>query len=140
MKPIYSNSYWPRGNSKIENAHNFLKHTISKFLHNTDLEWEDMFPIATYIYNISPTVSGWESPFYLVFDRDPLKGRIAHLQGFCRYVGNQLGRQMLQELQKLWKVHAQTLREDMSSHCPDVEKEFDDANNYKIGQLVLIKK
>ena len=27
-KCIYSNLYYPRGNSKIENVHNMLKHTI----------------------------------------------------------------------------------------------------------------
>ena len=29
IKPIYSNPYRPQGNSRLENAHNFLKHTIS---------------------------------------------------------------------------------------------------------------
>ena len=32
IKPIYSNPNRPLGNSRLENAHNFLKLTISKFL------------------------------------------------------------------------------------------------------------
>ena len=31
IKPIYSNPYRPQGNSRLENAHKFLKCTISKF-------------------------------------------------------------------------------------------------------------
>ena len=38
IKPIYSNPYRPQGNSRLENACNFLKCTISKFLHNSTLE------------------------------------------------------------------------------------------------------
>ena len=67
IKPIYLSPYYPCGNGKLENSHNFLKRSITKFLHNTDLEWDDVIPIATYIYNISLTANGLESPFYLLF-------------------------------------------------------------------------
>ena len=56
VKPIYSSPYYPHGNGKLENSHNFLKHSIAKFLHNTDLEWDDVIPIATYVYK---TDSQW---------------------------------------------------------------------------------
>ena len=67
IKPISSSPYYPCGNGKLENSHNFLKQSIAKFLHNTNLEWDDIISIATYVYNISPTAGGLESPFYLVF-------------------------------------------------------------------------
>ena len=35
IKHIYSNPYYPKGNSRIENIHNFLKHTIAKFMHDS---------------------------------------------------------------------------------------------------------
>ena len=31
IKDIYSNPYYPKDNSNIENVHNLLKHTITKF-------------------------------------------------------------------------------------------------------------
>ena len=101
IKPIYSSPYYPHGNGKLENSHNFLEWSIAKFLHNTNLEWDDIIPIATYVYNISPTANGLESPFYLVFWWDPMEVRLAHVQGYCRYVREQPGRQMVQDLQKL---------------------------------------
>ena len=67
IKPIYSNPYRIQGNSRLENAHNFLKHAISKFLHNSTLERDGILPIAAYIYNIAPTVKDLKSPFFLVF-------------------------------------------------------------------------
>ena len=38
-KRIYSNPYYPRGNSRIENVHNFLKRSIAKFMHGSQLKW-----------------------------------------------------------------------------------------------------
>ena len=68
IKPIYSNPYRPQGNSRLENAHIFLKCTISKFLHSSTL----LLPIAAYIYNTAPNVNDLKSPFCLVFVRDQL--------------------------------------------------------------------
>ena len=36
IKHIFSNPYRPQGNSSIENAHNFLKRTLTKFLSSLD--------------------------------------------------------------------------------------------------------
>ena len=136
IKPIYSSPYYLCGHGKLENSHNFLKRSIAKFLHNTDLEWDDVIPIATYIYNISPTADGLESLFYLVFGRDPIEGRLANIQGYCRYVGEQPGRQMVQELQKLWKIHAETLHDIRTQRDPgegDDDIKHDKATDRKIG-------
>ena len=48
IKHIYRNPYYPKGNSRIENVHNFLKHTIAKFMYNSQLEGDDLLPLATY--------------------------------------------------------------------------------------------
>ena len=71
IKCIYSNPYYPKGNIRIENVHNFLKCTIAKFTYGSQLEWDDVLPLATYCYNIAPSVDQLELPFYLVHGRDP---------------------------------------------------------------------
>ena len=109
IKRIYSNSFYPKGNRRIENVHNFLKRTISKFMHNNTLEWDDILPLATYCLNVAPSVNDLESPFYLVHGRDPLKGRLSHLQNYCRYVGEQPARLAVQEVRNIWKSHGKLL-------------------------------
>ena len=91
IKCIYSNLYFPKGNSRIENVHNFLKCTIAKFTYSSHLEWDDALPLTTYCYNITPPVDDLKSPFYLVYGRDPLEGRLSNLQNYCRYMGGQPG-------------------------------------------------
>ena len=44
IKYIYSNPYYPKGNSGIENVHNFLKCTKPKFTYDSQLEWDDALP------------------------------------------------------------------------------------------------
>ena len=53
-----------------------------------------------------------ESPYYLVHGQDWLKGRLSNLQNYCRYIGDQPGILAVQELQKLWKLHAKLLTEN----------------------------
>ena len=56
---------------------------------STTLERNDALPLVTYCFNVAPSVHDLESPFYLVHGRDPLEGRLSHLQNYCRYVGEQ---------------------------------------------------
>ena len=80
IKHIYSNPYYPQGNGRIENVHNFLKCTIAKFIYGNSLEWDDALPLATYCYNVAPSVEDLESPYYLVHGCDPLEGRLSNIQ------------------------------------------------------------
>ena len=41
IKHIYRNPYYPKGNSRIENIHNFLKCTMVKLTYDSQLEWDD---------------------------------------------------------------------------------------------------
>ena len=109
IKPIYSNPYRLQGNSRLENADNFLKHTIAKFLHCSTCEWDDVLPIAVYVYNVAPSVNDLESSFFLVFGRDPLEGRLSHLQNYCRYLGKEPGQLAVDKFKSMWKPHAELL-------------------------------
>ena len=139
IKPIYSNPYRPQGNSRLENAHNFLKYTISKFLHNSTLEWDDILPIAAYMYHIAPTINDLESPFFLVFGRDPLEGRLSHLQSYCRYLRTEPGQLAVDKLRSMWKLHTELLPDSREAKDPVEKRKFDKASDLIIGQLVLIK-
>ena len=63
-----------------------------------------------------------------------MEGRVMHIQGYCRYVGEQPGRQMVQELQKLWRVHAETLHDIQTQKDPeegDDNVKYDKATDLK---------
>ena len=62
-----------------------------EFAHNRQLELDDALPLATYCYNITPSMDVLETMFYLVHGRDLLEGRLNNLQNYCRYMGDQPG-------------------------------------------------
>ena len=109
MKRIYRNPFYPKGNGRVENIHNFLKRTVAKFMYNSTFEWGNTLPLAVYCFNVASSVNDLESPFYLVHGTDPLEGRLCHLQNYCRYVGEQPGRLAVQEFRNMWKTHAKLL-------------------------------
>ena len=130
VKRIYSNPNYPRGNSRIENAHNFLKRTMAKFMHGSELKYDEAFPPVIYCYNIASSFDDLKSPFCLVHGRDPLKGRLSNLQNYCRYVIDQPGKLAVQELRKMWKLHAKLLEEN---------RRTDPAENKKITKAISLK-
>ena len=88
IKHIYSNPYRPQGNSRIENVHNFLKRTLTKFLSSLDTKWDKVLPFACYCFNSTPTPDDLESPFFLIHGREPLEGCIGLLGlSDTRYMG-----------------------------------------------------
>ena len=92
IKHIFSNPYRPQGNSHIENIHNFLKRTLTKFLSSTDAEWDQILPFACYCFNTTPTADNLDSPFFLIHGRDPLEGHPRLLgPGSIMYLGDDKG-------------------------------------------------
>ena len=71
-----------------------------------------MLPLATYCYNITPSVNDLESPFYLVHGRDPLEGILSNLQNYCRYIGAQPEQLAVQELRRMRSLHVKLLEEN----------------------------
>ena len=112
IKHIYSNHYRPQGNSRIENVHNFLKRTVTKFLYSLYAEWDKVLPFVCYCFNSTPTSDDLESPFFLIHGRDPLEGHAGLCcSGDTRYMGNEKGLILFAELRKLWLTHAKNLQE-----------------------------
>ena len=138
IKHIYSNPYYPQGNGRIGNINNILKCNITKFTYSSQLKWDDVHPLATYCYNITPSVDDLGSPFNLVHGQNPLEGRLSNLQNYCRYMGDQPGRLAVQELWRTWKLHAKCLAQNRITK-PAINIKVTKASDLKKGQLVFIK-
>ena len=100
---------------------------------------DDILPIAAYIYNIAPSLNDLKSPFLLVFGRDPLIGRLSHLQNYCRYLGTEPGQLAVDKLKCMWKLQVEILHDSRQINDPEEERKYDQVSNLKTGQLVLIK-
>ena len=82
----YTAPYHPQSNGRIEGFHHFLKACMSKHISKT-MEWDEVVHLATAAYNFFPNEHSRESPFFLMFGRDPRIPLNTLLQPKIRYMG-----------------------------------------------------
>ena len=106
----FTTVYFPRGNSRLENSHALLKRSISKYIDLLDVEWDRCLNLATYAFNISPSSDNCSSPYYIVYGKEPINAELKELEELHRYTGTNCGLKCLQQLNDIWKAHADELR------------------------------
>jgi hypothetical protein len=103
MEHRFSSPYHPQGNSRIENAHQFIKNHIRKHHEQDKVPWDDVVDMAAAAYNFFPNQHSRESAFFLMFGRDPITPLNKILGAKLRYLGDNMA---LLELDELRKCHA----------------------------------
>ena len=87
LKHIFSPVYTPQSNRRLEGWHRFFKACIAKHIHGGGVEWDELVPLAVSAYNFFPCQSSKESPFVLMFGRDPITPVAKLLEPRPRYYG-----------------------------------------------------
>ena len=101
------------------------------------MEWDKFTDLATAAYNFIQNVSSKESPFFLMFGRDPYMSLNKLLSQAMRYLGTDEGIPDLKALQNLLQMtttqieYAATKR----NQCFKPVKPHD----FKVGDLVLVR-
>ena len=106
---VYSPPYRPQSNGRIEFFHYFLKACIAKHI-NPQLEWDDIIPLACAAYNFLPNEHSRESPFFLMYGRDPLLPLKKLLQPKVRYLGNDENILSLEALKNIYQLVVTNLK------------------------------
>ena len=132
---IYTPPYHPASNGKIEGFHAFLKACIAKHV-APQLEWDVLIPLACAAYNFMPNEHSKESPFFLMFGRDPVLPLNTLLGPKVRYLETDLNVLSLEALKNMFEKSATNLR--------TVRENGDPENNHlptklQPGETVLIQ-
>ena len=106
---IYTPPYHPASNGQIEGFHAFLKACISKHI-APQLEWDDLIPLACAAYNFLPNEHSKESPFFLMFGRDPVLPLNTMLEPKIRYMGTDINIISLESMKILYEIVATNLK------------------------------
>ena len=86
---LYTPPYHPASNGRIEGFHTFLKACIAKHV-MPQLEWDVLVSLACAAYNFIPNEHSKESPFFLMFGRDPVLYLNTLLGPRMTYLGNDI--------------------------------------------------
>ena len=109
MYKLYNPPYHPASNGRKEGFHAFLKACISKHI-SPRLEGDDLVPLACAAYNFIPNEHSKESPFFLMFGRDPVLPLNTVLEPKIRYMGNDINIISLEAMKKLYEITATNLK------------------------------
>ena len=101
MRHIFSSPYYPQGNGRMENFHQFLKSSIRKHVSHA-IEWDDVTHLACAAYNFVPHTHSKEAPFFLMFGRDAITPLTTLLEPKIRYVGDERSLLALDVLRKVY--------------------------------------
>ena len=106
---LYTPLYHPASNGRIEGFHAFLIACISKHI-LPRLEWDDLVPLACAAYNFIPNEHSKESPFFLMFGRDPVLPLNPLLEPKIIYMGNDINIISLEMMKNLHEIVATNLK------------------------------
>ena len=105
----YTAPYHPQSNGRIEGFHHFLKSCMTKHI-STTMEWDQVVHLATAAYNFFPNEHSKESPFFLMFRRDPRVPLNTLLTPKIRYMGTEENILSLEALQRIYHLVAENLK------------------------------
>ena len=135
IKQVFSPVYTPQANGRLEGWHRFLKSCIAKHIRGTDVEWDELIPLAVSSYNFFPCQSSKESPFVLMFGRDPITPIAKLLEPKLRFYGEKGVSLRMDTLRKLYTVAAENIRRAREKH----PRQDTAAPRFQVNDLVLVK-
>ena len=94
-----------------------------------------MVPLAVSAYNFFPCQSSKESPFILMFGRDPITPVAKLLEPRPRYYGEQGGALKIDTLRRLYMIVVQNICKAREK----LPKKEDEPHNFKVNDMVLVK-
>ena len=135
LKHIFSPVYTPQSNGRLEGWHRFFKACIAKHIRGSEVEWDELVPLAVSAYNFFPCQSSKESPFVLMFGRDPITPVAKLLEPKPRYYGERGAALKMDTLRRLYTVVVQNIRKAREK-IPTKEEE---PHKFKVNNMVLVK-
>ena len=135
IKQVFSPVYTPQSNGRLEGWHRFLKACIVKHIRGADVEWDDLIPLAVSAYNFFPCQSSKESPFVLMFGRDPITPIAKLLEPRLKFYGKKGIGVNMNTLRKLYTVVAENIRKARGKQ----PRQETAPTKLQVNDLVLVK-
>ena len=137
IKRVHSPVYTPEANGRLEAWHHFFKACVAKHIRGNATEWDEVVPLAAAAYNFFPCQAAGESPFVLMFGRDPITPFAKLLEPALRYWGDHGGHLKMDLLKKLYLLTAENVKQAREGRDPtEITKQ---GNNFKVNDLVLVR-
>ena len=131
--------YFPKGNSRLENSHAYLKRWMSKYIDMLNEQWDKCLNLAMYAFNMLPSSDNSNSPYFLVFGKEPWDAYLKELEELHSYTGSNCGLKWLQQLKDIWKAHADNLRSIRLHKARKCDKYARELPKYLVDTKVVVR-
>ena len=135
LKHIFSPVYTPQSNGRLEGWHRFFKACIAKHIRGSGVEWDELVPLVVSAYNFFPCQSSKESPFILMFGRDPITPVAKLLEPRPRYYGERGTALKMDTLRRLYTIVVNNIRKAREK----LPKKEEEPHKFKVNDMVLVK-
>ena len=138
IERIFSAPYHPQSNGKLEVFHKYLKPTVKRLCEKGLSNWDKYINQVLASYRVTPNLATAETPFFLVYRRDPNLPLHQLLEPMQQFLGDQ-------DLE-IFNVDAQRLALEIAKKTLD-ENHFRSAKkttdrqppSFQIGDMVYFK-
>ena len=137
IRRVFTPVYTPECNGKLEGWHKFFKACVAKHIRGNSVEWDELVPLAVAAYNFFPCQASKESPFVLMFGRDPVTPFCQLLEPAPRYWGERGGQLKMDALQRMYTVAAQNIK--WARDKQKTEEEQAVTQKVKVNDMVLVR-
>jgi len=135
VKRVYTSPHHPQSNGRLENFHNFLKATVRKLSQSDPQSWDEKIPEVIGAYRMCPGLATHESPFFLLYGRDPCLPVHNLVMPQLRYLGDESHKLNLQDMRLAVSTAAKCLKKNRLFKHHKVSSIPD----FRVGDLVLYK-
>ena len=137
VQRVYSPVNTPKANGRLEAWHHFFKACVAKHIRGNAAELDEVVPLAGAAYNFFPCQASGESPFVLMFGRDPITPFAKLLEPAPRYWGDCGGHLKMDLLRKLYLLTAENVKRAREGQ--DLMEITRQRNDLKVNDLVLVR-
>ena len=110
---------------------------MAKHIWGNTAECDEVVPLAAAAYNFFPCQASGESPFVLMFGRDPITLFAKLLVPAPRYWGCRGGHLKMDQLRKLYFLTAENVKRAREGRDP--AENTTHRSNFKVNDLVLVR-
>ena len=136
VKHIFTPVCTPESNGHLEGWQRFFKDCIAKHIHGRGVKWDELVPLlVSSAFNFFPCQSSKESPFILMFGRDPITPVAKLLEPRQRYYGERGSTLKMDTLRRLYMVVVQNIHKAREK----IPKKLDEPHHFKVNDMVLVK-
>ena len=138
IERIFSAPYHSQSNRKLEGFHKYLKLTLKKLCENDPSNWHKYINQVIASYRVMPNLATAETPFFLIYGRDPNLPLHQLLEPMQQFLGDPDSRMIHLEAHRLaLAIAKKTLDEN---HSKTAQKAMDrQPPLFKIGDRVYFK-